>query len=93
MDLEGDRVAIADVEVGRTTNHHNKGEDIFRAEINLEYNGQNFRSESKKHDIRVAIDDCCNDLGRRVKKGRSKKISLFRKGGSKIKDMLKGFKK
>ena len=35
-----DNNAIIQIEVGRTTNHHNKG-DVFRAEFNLKSNDEN----------------------------------------------------
>ena len=36
--LNGDSVMV-DVEVGKTSDHHHKGE-LFRAEVNLEVNGK-----------------------------------------------------
>ena len=41
---------IAEVEIGKTTNHHQSG-DVFRAEVNLRVRGKHFRATSEKDDL------------------------------------------
>ena len=62
----GDAVS-ADVEVGKTTNHHHKGE-IFRAEANLHIPGKTLRAEETAEDLYAAIKEMARTLGREVVK-------------------------
>lgn len=59
--------ASADVEVGKTTSHHHKGE-IFRAEVNLQIPGKLIRAEEENEDLYVAIKDVVGTLERELKK-------------------------
>jgi ribosomal subunit interface protein len=51
----------AQVEVGKTTQHHNKG-PFFRAEINLQIPNRMLRAESEHEDLYVAIRDAAKTL-------------------------------
>lgn len=62
----GDAAAV-DVEVGKTTNHHHKGE-IFRAEMNLHIPGKTIRVEETAEDLYAAIKEAARTLGREVVK-------------------------
>lgn len=62
----GDAV-MADVEVGRTTHHHHKGE-VFRAEVNLTIPGKLLRAEDENEDLYVAIKNVAGTLGRELDK-------------------------
>src|SRR3972149_11821890 len=53
--LPQDESISADVELMRTTNHHNKG-NIYRAEVNLAVSGRLIRAAAEEWDLRVAID-------------------------------------
>ena len=86
-DLNGDAV-LADVEVGKTTDHHNKGE-LFRAEVNLEVGGKLYRAEATADDLYAAIDDVKDELIREVRTSSERKETLFRRGGRAIKNFLK----
>lgn len=55
--------ATADVEVGKTSNHHHKGE-IFRAEVNLQIPGKLLRAEHEDEDLYAAIKEVADMLGR-----------------------------
>ena len=46
---------LCEVEVARTSKHHNKG-DVYYAEVNLHVPGRNLRAEATDSDVRVAID-------------------------------------
>ncbi len=50
-----------DVEVGKTTDHHNKG-DIFKAEINLEVPNKILRAEVVTDDLYKSINEARNIL-------------------------------
>lgn len=60
-------VVEAYVEVGRTTQHHHKG-NIFRAEADLRVPGKILRAEDEDWDIRVAIGRVKDKLKREAEK-------------------------
>ena len=62
----GEAVA-ADVEVGKTSQHHHKGE-IFRAEVNLTIPGKLLRAEDENEDLYIAIKNVADTLGRELNK-------------------------
>ncbi len=86
-----EREALASVEVGRTTKHHKSG-DIFRAEIKITTNGQIYYAVSEKDDLYTAIDEVKDKIVRELTSRRKKVIRLFRRGGAKIKDLIKGIR-
>jgi len=77
FDSEG--LVTLNLEVARTTRHHHKG-DVFMAEANLKLPGKTLRAVDKNEDIRTAIDNMRQVLGREIEKyktqnspGRSRK--------------------
>jgi len=85
---EGEDIAIY-VEVGKTTNHHKQG-DVFRAEISIEISGNKFYTFSEKEDLYMAIDDAKEEIVRQIKTNKDRKQTLFKRGSTSIKKMLKG---
>ncbi len=79
---------ICDVELGMTTRHHKNG-DIFKAEINLFVAGKTLRAVIEKDDILSAIDVAKDEIIRKINVNKDKKISLIRRGGLKIKGLVK----
>jgi ribosomal subunit interface protein len=79
------------VEVGKTTLHHKNG-NIFKTEITLfAADGGKFYVLSEKSDQYESIDDATNELRQSVVSRKEKKQSLWKRGASKIKNILKGF--
>lgn len=89
---EDDGACVIDVELGKTTEHHQAG-DIFKAEINLNYFGKTFRAVSVMPDLYSAIDDMKAEITRELSSFKEKKISLLRRGGQRIKKILRGIYK
>lgn len=81
--------ALAKVEVGKTSHHHHKG-DIFRAEVNLNIGGKNFRAVAETSDLYAAIDKMRDEIVAEVTKSKRKSLHLLRRGHQKIKNMIKG---
>lgn len=81
--------ANAYVEVGRTTNHHNKG-DVYRAEINLSSGEEKYYASSEGPDLYTSINDVKEQILREVKRSRGKKNTLFKRGAISVKKRLKG---
>lgn len=87
--LPHDESIIADIELGKTTKHHQKG-NIFKAEVNLKISGRLIRSVAEEWDLRVAIDRVKDELQREIKSNKEKNFSLYKKGARVLKKFLKG---
>jgi ribosomal subunit interface protein len=74
LDKYFDSIIGCEVEVGKTTNHHNKG-NIFRAEVNLEVPKKIIRAEVETDDLYKALTEVKDKL----------KIEII-----KYKEMLRG---
>lgn len=89
IDFDNPTLFLA-VELGKTTNHHQHG-DVFRAEVNLEVDGQMYRAVSEREDLYTAIDEVKDELTLELTKQKGRRMSLIRRGGQKLKGLLKGF--
>ncbi len=84
-----DPTVQCDVELSKTTGHQNKG-DIFRAEIHIVGAGKNLYASSEKIDLYTAIDDVKDEIKAELKAKKDKDISMVRRGGARVKAMMKG---
>lgn len=84
-----DESLMCDIEVGKTTSHHQNGE-IFRAEINCSVKGKMLRAVAEEADLYAAIDIVQADIIREIKTTKEKKMAFVRRGGAKLKNLLKG---
>lgn len=80
---------IVYIEVGKTTNHHKQGE-VLKAEFNIEISGEKFYALSEKEDLYSAIDDVQKEIIRQVSQNKDRKQTLYKRGASSVKKMLKG---
>lgn len=85
-----DTSALLNVELEKVTNHHKHG-DIFRAEINLHIAHGDLRAESSKESLFDAIDDVKKEIMRSLRRTKQRKHGAIRRGGAKIKDIVRGF--
>lgn len=86
--LPNDESISADVELSKTTKHHQKG-DIFRAEVNLNVPGKLIRAAAEEWDLMVAVDAVKDELQREIKSNKEKKISLYKKKARLFKKLLR----
>lgn len=87
--LEKDPTSQCDLELAKTTEHHQKG-DLYKAEIHIVGAGKNIYASNEKGDIYSAIDLVRDDILRELKINKEKYISLVRRSGARIKNMVKG---
>lgn len=80
---------LVNVEVGKTSSHHKSG-DIFKAEIHLMANGEEYYASAETEDLYASIDEVKDGIVRELTSRRKKAVRLLRKGGAKIKNMLRG---
>ena len=78
-----------DLEIGRTTNRHQKGE-IFFAEIHIVGKKNNVFARSEKADLIVAIDEVCEEALHSLTSRRKKYMAIVRRRGSQAKNIIKG---
>lgn len=87
--LPPDESIFADVELAKTTKHHQKG-DVFKTEINLNIPGKLIRAVAEEWDLTVAIDRAKDELQREIKVSKEKNNSLYKKGARILKKFLRG---
>lgn len=87
-----DKDAFAYVEVGRESMHHNKGEDVFMAEVKIKAGESDFFAREHNADLYAAIDAVKEEIQRVIKQDKNKKQTLFIRGARKIKKRIKGMK-
>jgi ribosomal subunit interface protein len=81
--------ALAEIEVGKESNHHSKG-DVFRAEANISADGKQFYVVMIKDDLYAAIDELKDEISEKIKSSNKKSRSNFRDGAGKVKNFIKG---
>lgn len=72
--LRGDKVIIAEIEIGLNSKHHQKG-DIYRSEIQIEIPGKLFRAVSEKEDFRSSLTDAKDEIEKQIRRHKDKKVS------------------
>ena len=77
------------VEVGKTTNHHNKG-DVYKAEFDINIGGEHYFTVSEKDDLYAAIDEVKNEIQRKITNNHGRRQTLFKRGAISVKKMMKG---
>jgi len=87
--LAYDPGAQCDIELAKTTSHHQKG-DIFRAEIHIVAKGKNVYASAEKDDLYTAIDCVQDEILSELRTDKGKRISMLRKGGAKVKSIIRG---
>lgn len=74
-----------DIEVGRTTRHHRKGE-IWRAEVSLFLGKNALRAEAHGKSFGEAVDILKSEITREIKKFKGKGTATERKGARRAKN-------
>jgi len=82
--------AMANVEVGKTTEHHKTG-NYFFAEINIHMDGSNFRKVVDDENLYAAIDLAKDDMEETLSSYLKRKNTLVRRSGRAVKNFVKGF--
>lgn len=89
IDTSGDKEALARVELGKETKHHQKG-DIYVAEIHLSYRKEKYNIKAKAADLYAAIDEAKDELAREISAEKKKRTTKAKAGGRVIKKILHG---
>ena len=91
IEKEGGEIII-NFEVGKSTRHHKTGV-VFHSDCLIKINGEKFYSGSDKEDLYQTIDEVKKSLFGKIIKAKDRKKTLFKRGASSIKKMMKGLSK
>jgi len=80
------------IEIGKESNHHQKGDDVYKAEIRMNIRGKEFFAEERNADLHAAVDAVRDEAVREIKNDKEKNQTLFIRGARKIKKRIKGMK-
>jgi len=83
----GEVPAICDVEFEKMTAQQTGS--VFRMEANLEVDGKLYRAEATMDSFEKAIDEVRSELDKELRRSNSKKETMLKRGGRKIKEMLR----
>ncbi|MFH1611651.1 MAG: ribosome-associated translation inhibitor RaiA [bacterium] len=78
----------ARVEVGKITRGQKRGE-IFRAEVNLNLNGQILRAEETGESLTAAIDLVKDEMAKEIKSLKDKQMTRYKRGARSLKKMMR----
>ena len=80
---------LCEVEIGRNSKHHKSG-DVFRAEVNIiEPGNKQIYAVAEEADLYTAIDIVRDEAEREIVSRKTKRETLFRRGGAAVKSLLK----
>jgi len=83
-----DDSALATIEIGKTTKHHNAG-PWFVAEIALHIAGKDLVAKQEHEDLYAAIDLLKDSISSEVTAHRTRKIARERRGARTIKNIIR----
>ena len=81
--------AVAQVEVGKSTQHHKSG-DVFKAEVHITGGGLDHYAASEQADLYAAIDLVKDEIIQSVLHTKGRRQTLTRKGAQMVKFAMKG---
>ena len=83
---------LVNFEVGKSTKHHKTG-IVFHSDCLININGKEFYASSDKEDLYQAIDEIKESLFNEIRKSKDRRQTLFKRGATSVKKMLKGLSK
>ena len=79
---------LAQVEIGKSTNHHKSGE-IFKAEIHITGGGLDYYAVEETEDLYASIDKVKDEIAQEIRRVKGKQNALARRGAQMAKNMMK----
>lgn len=90
--IDHDRDVNVFVEIGKDSNHHQNGPDVFLAEVRFNLSGKDFYIKDRAGELFEAVDLVKDEALRQVKDIRGRKRDLFVRGARSLKKRIKGMK-
>jgi putative sigma-54 modulation protein len=91
IEEQGGEVNVS-FEVGQSTKHHKSGE-VFHSDCLISIKGEKFYGSADANDLYASIDEVKENLFREISKNKDRKQTLFKRGATSIKKMMKGLTK
>ncbi|MDQ5901733.1 MAG: putative sigma-54 modulation protein [Patescibacteria group bacterium] len=80
------------IEIGKESNHHNKGEDVYMCEARMRFMAKDYYVKNFNSDLYAAVDATKDDVLRDVNSDKKRGETLFRRGARSLKKRIKGMK-
>ena len=80
--------AICDVEVGKSTKHHQTG-PVFYAEFNLHLPGRDLRATAEAETVHAALDEVKDEILQELRKEKTRRTAFLREQGAKLKEFIR----
>ncbi len=90
--LDHDKDINVFVEIGKESNHHQKGPDVYMAEVRFVFEGKEFYIKDNAGELFSAIDLVRDQALREIKDRKGKSQTMFVRGARKLKKRIKGLK-
>ena len=84
--------AFVHFEVGKSTKHHKSG-NIFHSDCLVKIQGDRFYASADGEDLHQTIDEVKESLFLEIKKKKTRRQTLARRGAKSVKKMMKGLSK
>ncbi|TSC68828.1 MAG: Uncharacterized protein G01um101466_301 [Parcubacteria group bacterium Gr01-1014_66] len=81
-------VPLLDIEVERTTQHHQKGM-VYRVGVKVVYEGKSIRTEATHEEVHAACDLVEDEMKRKIIAQKSRGFSLLKRGARRAKQYLR----
>ena len=89
---DGGGKVMVNMDLSRSTQHHKSGE-IFHADCLVKIDGKEFYGSADEEDLYQAIDTLKDSLYNEINKNKDRSQTLFKRGATSIKKMMKGLSK
>jgi len=76
-------------EVALERNQSQKTGEVFRADITVHAGGEKTHAVGHGETVEAAIDEAKDELTRRLRRGKGKRLAALREGGARIKKMMR----
>ena len=83
-----DEEVTTDIRISKETRSSRSG-NLYKSEISIMTVGKKYGAKGEAEELYAAIDDMKDVISKKISSYKGKKQSLFKKGGAKIKKMLK----
>lgn len=80
------------VEIGKESNHHQKGEDVYMTEVRFSFEGHEFYIKDSAGELLASVDLVRDETLRQIKDKKGKSQTLFVRGARSLKKRIKGMK-
>ncbi len=90
--LKNEEESYCDLRIGKDSSSHKHGR-IFFAEAKIKTTNKNYGAKADGESLESAIDELKDELSKKIRRHKDKKLSLRNKGGRVIKKLLRKIKK